>query len=165
MIRWENMQIDGLKVVRCDAELGDVFELQTPNGWAFDKRPYMELIEFGGYIQTSEADPEPQTHIGPFTNVNTMRIPPGSGLVRREVITPSFRYYCVSNPDLRKLNVTELSMSAGQQSVIDIGSCLLFVGAAKVMGMHLDRGFVDAVILPATIVAHGNVLGLNIKRV
>lgn len=167
MIRFTDLKLPGLKAVSVDGELGDSYIMDIKDGYDRSNSPYLTITAKGAVDETAERLPGTRRIKAGLTNVAGMLFAANAGKVTRTVVTPKYRYYCLSDPARRKLVAQEVRLAPGELFTVQPGF-FLFVGIGAVSAAHRERlapAFIESVADPciATAGAEGAV-ALYIQR-
>ncbi len=117
--------------------------------------------------ETTERVPGTRRIKAGLTNVAGMLFTQNAGQITRKVVTPKYRYYCLSDPLRRKLIAQETRLVAGQSFTVQPGY-FLFVGIGAVSAVGRDRtapAFIEAVTDPCIVTAGTDgALALYVRR-
>ena len=101
------------------------------------------------------------------TNAHALRWPSGTGRVTRTITSDQYRYHCLSDPQLRKMDVKEVRLADGESFTVEPGY-FLFVGIGAVRALDQDRpapAFIESVKAPCIVTAGAEgALALYIQR-
>ena len=167
MIRFTDLRLPGLKAVSADGELGDTYIMDIKDGYDRSSSPYLTITARGAVDETAERLPGARRIKAGLTNVIGMLFASNAGKVTRTVVTPKYRYYCLSDPARRKLVAQEVRLAAGESFAVQPGY-FLFVGVGTVLAVGRERvapAFIESVTEPCTTTAKADgALALYIQR-
>ena len=167
MIRFTDLKLPGLKATSMDGELGDSYVLNIKDGYDRSTSPYLNLTAIGAVDESAERVAGTRRINAGLTNVAAMMFTPNGGRITRTVITPNYRYYCLSDPARRKLAAQEVRLTAGESFTVKPGY-FLFVGIGAVSALardHVAPAFIESVAEPCPVTAGPDgALALYIQR-
>ena len=166
MITYQRLDIPGFRAFVCNGVLGDQYVLDIDDGLVKETDPYIAITVDGKVELSSDAYPEPWYRVAGNTSLSYPYGHPKVGKLLHVVQSETYRYYCISDPGLRKLEAQEVRLVAGQSVRFPVG-WILFVASGEVAlaGTPLATpGYVDAVESDATVTAVSDVLAVCIKR-
>ena len=167
MIRFTDLKLPGLKAVSVDGREGDNLILDIRDGYVRANSPYLTITAIGAVEQSAQREPRVRRIEAGLTNLAGLLHPENAGRVTRTVVTPLYRYYCLSDPGRRKLAATEVRLAAGESFAVEPGY-FLFVGVGAVRALEQDRtapAFIESVKAPCIVTAGAQgALALYIKR-
>ena len=155
MIRFTDLKLPGLKATSMDGELGDSYVLNIKDGYDRSTSPYLNLTANGAVDESAERVAGTRRINAGLTNVAAMMFTPNGGRITRTVVTPKYRYYCLSDPARRKLSAQEVRLAAGESFTVQPGY-FLFVGIGSVSAIGKERvapAFIEAVNDPCMVTA------------
>lgn len=138
MIRFTDLKLPGLKAVSVDGELGDNYVMDIKDGYNRSNSPYLTITAKGAVDETAERLPGTRRIKAGLTNVAGMLFASNAGRVTRTVVTPKYRYYCLSDPARRKLVALEVRLAAGESFIVQPGY-FLFVGMGAAFAAGKER--------------------------
>ena len=167
MIRFTDLKLPGLKATSVDGELGDSYVMDIQDGYDRSTSPYVTLTAKGAVDETAERVAGSRRIKAGLTNVGGMLFTPNAGQITRTVVTPKYRYYCLSDPARRKLEAQEVRLTSGQSFTVQPGY-FLFVGIGVVSAVGKERvapAFMEAVTDPCIVTAGADgALAICIQR-
>ena len=167
MIRFTDLKLPGLKAISVDGQEGDSYILNIKDGYVRATSPYLTITAIGAVDETAERLAGTRRIKAGLTNVAGLLHPENAGKVTRTVVTPKYRYYCLSDPGRRKLNGAEVRLRAGESFAIKPGF-FLFVGIGYVLALEQERtapAFIESIRDPCNVTAGATgVLALYIQR-
>ena len=167
MIRFTDLKLPGLKATSVDGELGDSYVMDIQDGYDRSTSPYVTLTAKGAVDETAERVVGTRRIKAGLTNVAGMLFVANAGKVTRTVVTPKYRYYCLSDPARRKLAAQEVRLAAGDAFTVQPGY-FLFVGIGAVSAAGRERlapAFIESIADPCIVTAGADgALALYIQR-
>lgn len=167
MIRFTNLKLHGLKAISVDGELGDSYVLDVREGYKRATSPHLTITAVGAVEQSAQHLPGKSVVAAGLTNVSGLLHPEGAGKVTRTVVTPKYRYYCLSDPGRRQMAATEVRLAAGESFTVHPGH-FLFVGMGSVLAQGRDLAapaFIESIVEPCEVSAGADgTLALCIER-
>ena len=165
MIKPTKLGLPWLDGFALDGVQGDVMLLPIPAGYKRSTCPHYTIFSKGAIKQKGNAGTT-VVNAG-ATSAIVLNHPLNEGDLVRTVTTPLFRYYCLSDPQKRIMEVVEVRLNSGGIFTVQPGFGL-FVGKGSVLVNSVrypDPVFIDAVTNPCTLVGGNNgAVALDLKR-